>query len=95
MSNGELTNIYCFHASWCHSCPQVWKAFKELQEEMESENFKFADLDVEDDLGVELSAKYKVRNVPTILVVKNNRVIERIVGTRSKEQIKEVLNKWK
>lgn len=95
MSNVELTIIYCFHASWCHSCPQVWKAFKELQEEMESENFKFADLDVEDDLGVELSAKYQVRNVPTILVVKNNRVIERIVGTSSKEQIKKVLNKWK
>lgn len=56
---------------------------------------KFIDVDVESDEGVDLSAKYQVRNVPTILVVKNNRVIERIVGTRSKEQIKEVLNKWK
>lgn len=95
MQNGKLTETYCFHASWCHNCPQVWKAFQELQKEMESDNFKFTDLDVEDDLGVELSEKYQVRNVPTILVVKNDRVIERIVGTRSKEQIKEVLNKWK
>lgn len=93
MLNG-LT-VYCFHASWCHSCPQVWKAFKELANEMGSEGFKFVDLDVEDDLGVELSAKYQVRNVPTILVVKSDRVVERIVGTRSKEQIKEALDKWK
>ena len=93
MSNGLIA--YCFHASWCHSCPQVWKAFKEIANEMQNDNYKFVGIDVEDDLGVELSAKYQVRNVPTILVVKNDRVIERIVGTRSKEQIKEVLNKWK
>ena len=95
MQNVGLTMVYCFHASWCHSCPQVWKAFMELKEEMESENFKFVDLDVEEGLGIELSSKYQVRNVPTILVIKNDRVIERLVGTRSKEQIKEVLEKWK
>ena len=95
MQNVGLTMVYCFHAEWCHSCPQVWKAFKELQEEMESDNFKFTDLDVEDDLGVELSSKYQVRNVPTILVVKSDRVIERIVGTKSKEELKQVLEKWK
>lgn len=93
MPNGLAA--YCFHASWCHSCPQVWKAFKELANEMGSEDFKFVDLDVEDDLGVELSEKHQVRNVPTILVVKADRVVERIVGTRSKEQIKEALMKWK
>lgn len=93
MSDG-LT-VYCFHASWCHSCPQVWKAFKEIANEMQDKNYKFVDLDVEEDLGVELSAKYQVRNVPTILVVKSDRVIERIVGTHSKEQIKEALEKWK
>lgn len=95
MQNVGLTMVYCFHAEWCHSCPQVWKAFKELQNDMEGDSMKFIDVDVESDEGVDLSAKYQVRNVPTILVVKADRVIERIVGTRSKEQIKEVLNKWK
>ena len=93
MSDG-LT-VYCFHASWCHSCPQVWKAFKEIANEMQDKNYKFVDLDVEEDLGVELSAKYQVRNVPTILVVKADRVVERIVGTRSKEELKQTLEKWK
>ena len=93
MSDG-LT-VYCFHASWCHSCPQVWKAFKEIANEMQDKNYQFVDLDVEEDLGVELSAKYQVRNVPTILVVKADRVVERIVGTRSKEELKQTLEKWK
>ena len=95
MQNVELTIIYCFHAEWCHNCPQVEKAFSELKEEMENDTIKFINTDVESDDGVFLSSKYQVRNVPTILVVKNDREIERIVGTRSKEQIKEVLEKWK
>lgn len=95
MQNVELTIIYCFHAEWCHSCPQVATAFSELKEEMENDTIKFIDTDVESDDGVSLSSKYQVRNVPTILVVKGEIVIERLVGTKSKEQIKEVLNKWK
>lgn len=87
--------IYCFHASWCHSCPRVWKSFLELKDEMETENFKFVDLDVEDDEGIELSSKYQVRNVPTILITKSDRVLVRIVGTRSKEEIKKELELWK
>lgn len=94
MDNKKVVS-YCFHASWCHSCPQVWKAFKEIANEMQDKNYKFVDLDVEDDLGVELSAKYQVRNVPTILVVKADRIVERIVGTRSKEELKQSLKKWK
>lgn len=94
MQNVDLTIVYCFHAEWCHSCPPVWKAFKELQNEIKSDSMKFVDADVESDEGAELTEKYQVRNVPTILVVKADRVIERIVGTSSKEQIKEVLDKW-
>lgn len=95
MQNVDVTEVHCYHASWCHSCPPVWKAFKELQNTMESDSMKFIDVDVESDEGVDFSAKYQVRNVPTILVVKADRVIERIVGTRSKEQIKEVIDRWK
>lgn len=91
----ERVVIYCFHSSWCHACPQVRKAFMELKEEMGSENFKFVDLDVEEDLGIELSSKYQVRNVPTILITKSDRVLVRIVGTRSKEEIKKELELWK
>lgn len=95
MNNVDVTEVHCYHAMWCHSCPKVRMAFMELKREFESTSMSFIDVDVESDDGVDLSIKYQVRNVPTILVVKSGRVIERIVGTKSKEQIKEVLNKWK
>lgn len=87
--------IYCFHAPWCNSCPKVQKIFSELKVEMENDKLKFISIEVEDDEGVELTSKFQVRNVPTILVVKNDRVIERIVGTINKEQLKERIDKWK
>lgn len=67
MSDG-LT-VYCFHASWCHSCPQVWKAFKEIASEMQDEDYQFVDLDVEDDLGVELSAKIGSQKKSKVVVI--------------------------
>ena len=68
--------------------------FKGVAKEMQSNNLEFREIDVEEAEGVDLSTKYQERNVPTILVVKADRVVERIVGTRSKSQIKEVLDKW-
>lgn len=87
--------VYCFHAEWCHSCPVVASAFNELKSEMQDESMEFIDVDVESDKGVDLSSMYQVRNVPTVLIVKNNRVVERISGTISKEKLREIISKWK
>lgn len=69
--------------------------FKEVAKEMQNENLKFTEVDVESDWGVDMSCKYQVRNVPTILIVKNNRVIDRVAGTMTKSQLKEFVGKWK
>lgn len=52
---------------------------------------KFTDVDCETDWGVDMSSKYQVRNVPTILVVEKGRVIKRIAGTRTANELKEEL----
>lgn len=69
--------------------------FNEVAKEMQNENLKFTEVDVESDWGVDMSCKYQVRNVPTILIVKNNRVIGRAAGTMTKSQLKEFVGKWK
>lgn len=69
--------------------------FKEVAKEMQSDNLVFREIDVEEDEGVELSTKYQVRNVPTILIIKKDRVVERVTGTRTKNELKEIIEKWK
>ena len=73
----------------------MFDMFKKVRKEMETNVMRFRDVDVEEESGVELSAKYQVRNVPTILILKADRIVERIVGTRTKEEIKQALEKWK
>lgn len=55
--------------------------------------FKY--VDVESDEGVDLSCEYTVRNVPTIIIIKNNEEVERVCGTRTKDELKNIIEKWK
>lgn len=80
---------------WCASCHKLAPTFREVAKELQTENFTFTEVDVESDLGVDMSCKYQVRNVPTILIVKEDRVVERIAGTRTKKELKEIIEKWK
>ena len=80
---------------WCASCRKLSPILKEVADEMKGETLKFTEVDVESDWGVDMSCKYQVRNVPTILVVKQGRVVERIAGTRTKNELKEIFGKWK
>lgn len=89
------TEVLKFSAGWCKSCVRMTPIFKEVAKEMQNENLKFTEVDVESDWGVDMSCKYQVRNVPTILIVKNNRVIDRVAGTMTKSQLKEFVGKWK
>ena len=89
-----MTEVHFYHAMWCHSCPQVAKVFREIRGEINSSNIHFVDIDVETEEGIDLSSFYQVRNVPTILIIKNKRVVERIVGTRTKQELKDIIEKW-
>lgn len=89
------TEVLKFGANWCKSCIQMSPTFKEVAKEMQSDNLLFREIDVEEDEGVDLSTKYQVRNVPTILIIKKDMVVERITGTRTKNELKEIIEKWK
>lgn len=83
--------ILLFHAYWDKSSLNLRQMFKEVSSEENFKDLTFTDVDVETEEGVDLSCNYQVRNVPTILIVKKNRVIERISGIISKEQLKRLL----
>ena len=57
-------------------------------------NIDYKELFVDKDKKAEkLANKYNVSSVPTI-IIKNNKVVGKIVGLRSPKQIKEVLDKF-
>lgn len=95
MQSITKTKVFFFTAPWCRGCGEMIPVFRAVEKELRADNMKFFTIDVETKESVELSIKHQVRNVPTILIMKGGQVVERIKGFKTKEQLKDILDKWK
>ncbi len=66
-----------FWAEWCGPCRMVAPIVNELAEEYEGKAL-IGKVDV--DSNPEIASKYGIRNIPTILFVKNGEVVDKQVG---------------
>ncbi|MFA5358719.1 MAG: thioredoxin [Patescibacteria group bacterium] len=80
-----------FYAVWCGPCKIQGPMIDELAEEMKDQKVKIAKLDV--DKAPEFSQKYEIMSVPTLIIFKGGQIVERMTGMRTKEELKEKLEK--
>lgn len=79
-------NILKFFGSWCNPC-------KALSKSLEDAGIEHQSIDVDE--NEELTEKYNVRSVPTIVILdKDDNEIGRFTGSRTKEQLLEELKKY-
>ena len=74
-----------FFATWCGPCKMLTPIFQSLSREM-SDKVEFAKIDI--DKSLELAQKYKISSVPTMIIFKNGKEVQRMVGFKPKEQIR-------
>jgi thioredoxin 1 len=67
-----------FWAVWCGPCRMVGPIVEELAKDYEGKAV-IGKVDV--DNNPEISAKFGIRNIPTILFIKNGEVVDKQVGT--------------
>lgn len=77
-----------FWASWCGPCRMVSPIIDELAKE--TSHAKIAKVNVDEE--EELAEKFSVMSIPTLLVMKNGKVVNRVVGVRSKTDLAKMLN---
>lgn len=71
-----------FWAEWCGPCRIIGPVIDELATEYEGKAL-IGKVDVDE--NAELSAKYGVRSIPTILILKDGEVVDKHVGVATKK----------
>ena len=73
------------YATWCGPCKVMAPIFEELEKELGNQ-YKFAKLNVDE--AREIATQYRVTSVPTFLFIKNNELVGKEVGNKSKEDLR-------
>ena len=79
-----------FWAPWCGPCKMIAPVLEELDSEM-ADKAKIVKVDVDE--NQETAGKFGVMSIPTLLVLKNGEVVDKVVGFQPKESLANLLNK--
>ena len=78
-----------FWATWCGPCRMIAPIVEQLSDEYEGKA-KIGKLDV--DSAQKIAAEFGVRSIPTLLLFKEGKVADQIIGAVPKQQIAEKLD---
>lgn len=86
----EVINAKCaivdFNAIWCSPCRMLAPVIEELSDEIDMPFFS-VDVDKND----KIADKYGISSIPTIMLFKNGKVVNKEVGYIDKDELKEFI----
>lgn len=80
-----------FWAPWCGPCHMVAPVIEALAEEYDGKA-KIAKLNVDE--NPQISQRFNVRSIPTLMVFKDGELVETAIGARPKAQLEQLLDQY-
>lgn len=84
VQNTEGISVVDFFATWCGPCKMLAPVFEQVGEEMKNDA-TFLKVDI--DQSLELAQQFNISTVPTMMIFKNGKPVETLVGFMPKEGI--------
>ena len=85
--DSEKTVLLDFWAPWCAPCRMVVPIIEEIASERE--DIKVGKINVDEQH--ELASEFGIMSIPTLVVMKNGKIVQQVSGARPKEAILEML----
>ena len=73
----QSPTVVDFYANWCGPCKAVGPVIDSLSQEY-SGRVNFAKIDT--DANQSLAARYDIESIPTVMIFREGRIVDRIVG---------------
>ena len=90
LRNGDKPLVVDFWATWCGPCRAIAPIIEELANEYDGK-IVVGKCDVEENDG--LAMEFGIRNIPTILFIKDGVVVDKHVGASTKSKLQEKFDK--
>jgi thioredoxin 1 len=84
------TVLVDFWAPWCGPCKMIAPVLEELDKEIGSK-LKIAKVNVDD--NPESAGRYGVMSIPTLILFKDGKPVDKVVGFQSKDALKSVVSR--
>lgn len=90
IESSDKVVIVDFFATWCGPCKMLTPVFEELSNSMTDVDFVKIDIDQ----SLRIAQEYNVTSVPTMMIFKNGKPVDTIIGFVPKQNIENKLRMY-
>jgi len=84
-----MLKLLDFYADWCGPCKIMDPVFEEIEKDYQGK-IEFQKVDVE--ANEQLAGQFDIRSIPTFVLVKDDKEVDRRMGAMPKEMLKDWLD---
>ena len=86
--SGTEVVLVDFFATWCNPCKILAPVLDQISESLPA-NRKIVKIDIDENM--EAARRYGVMSIPTLILFKNGQAVQRLVGVRPEDEIRDLL----